>query len=138
MARRTIIITDTDRRTLAGLIAAARSRPGAREDDLKALEGELRRARIVPQSRMPEDVITLNSVVRLYDVDSGETETYTLVLPADADLSLGRISVLAPIGTAVLGYREGDVIEWPVPAGLRRIEVVEVVHQPGRAEARPV
>src|SRR5581483_4734178 len=138
MRRRTISITDIDRKRLEDLIAAARPRPDAREGSLNALQGELRRARIVPLSRMPEDVITMNSVVRLRDLDSGETETYTLVFPSDADVSLQRISVLAPVGTAILGYREGDVIEWQVPAGLRRLEVVEVVHQPGRVEAHPV
>ena len=77
----------------------------------------------------------MNSVVRLRDLDSGETEEYELVYPADADVSLNRISILAPIGTAILGYRLGDVIEWPVPAGLRRFRVDEVLYQPERAGA---
>ena len=75
----------------------------------------------------------MNSVVRLRDLDSGETEEYELVYPADADMAHNRISVLAPIGTAILGYRLGDVIEWPVPAGLRRLRVEEVLYQPERA-----
>jgi regulator of nucleoside diphosphate kinase len=68
-------------------------------------------------------------------LDSDETEEYELVYPADADMAHNRISVLAPIGTAILGYRLGDVIEWPVPAGLRRIRVEEVLYQPERAGA---
>ena len=133
-----IIITDTDRARLEGLIESARTYNGAREDYLSAVERELKRARIVPESRMPRDAIAMHSVVRLRDLDSGETETYTLVFPDDADLSLNRISVLAPVGTASLGYREGDVIEWKVPAGLRRLEVIKVVHQAEHAEAHPV
>jgi regulator of nucleoside diphosphate kinase len=62
-------------------------------------------------------------------------EEYELVYPADADMAHGRLSVLAPVGTAILGYRRGDVIEWPVPAGLRRLRVEEVLYQPERAGA---
>ena len=67
------------------------------------------------------------------DLDLDEVEEYELVYPADADLERNRISVLAPIGTAILGYRVGDVIEWKVPAGLRRLRVEEVLYQPERA-----
>jgi regulator of nucleoside diphosphate kinase len=75
----------------------------------------------------------MHSVVRLRDLDSDETLACALVYPSDADDTRDRISVLAPIGTAILGYRVGDVIEWPVPAGLRRLRVEEVVSQPERA-----
>ena len=98
-----------------------------------ALEGELRRARVVPRSDVPSEVITMNSVVRLRDLDTDEVEEYELAYPAEADVAHNRISVLAPIGTAILGYRLGDVIEWPVPAGLRRLQVEEVLYQPERA-----
>jgi regulator of nucleoside diphosphate kinase len=92
------------------------------------------RARVVPADEVPPDVVTMHSVVSLRDLDAGETEEYELVYPADADVANSRISVLAPIGTAVIGYRLGDVIEWPVPAGLRRLSVEGVV-QPERAGA---
>jgi regulator of nucleoside diphosphate kinase len=75
----------------------------------------------------------MNSKVRLRDLDTGEKETYTLVYPHEADASAGRISVLAPVGTAIVGNRVGDVIEWPVPAGLRRLKVEAVLDQPERA-----
>jgi regulator of nucleoside diphosphate kinase len=63
-------------------------------------------------------------------LDTDEIETYTLVYPQDADVSRQRLSVFAPVGTALLGYRQGDVIEWTVPAGLRRLKVEEVLSQP--------
>jgi regulator of nucleoside diphosphate kinase len=59
--------------------------------------------------------------------------TWTLVFPEDADIDQNRISVLAPIGTAMLGYSVGDTIEWPVPEGLRRIQVKEILYQPEAA-----
>lgn len=75
----------------------------------------------------------MNSKVRLRDLDTEETETYTLVYPDKADASDGRISVLAPVGTAIIGYQVGDTIDWPVPAGLRRLKVEAVLYQPERA-----
>ena len=135
MKKRTLIISHADRERLVALIDSARLDTRVREDYLAALEGELSQARVVPLGKVPADVVTMNSVVRLRDLDSGETEEYELVYPADADVSLNRISILAPIGTAILGYRLGDVIEWPVPAGLRRLRVEEVLYQPERAGA---
>lgn len=130
-----IIISDPDRRRLEAIIEAARIDARDREDSLAALEAELDRAEVVPADEVPPDVVTMRSVVRLRDLDSGEAEEYALVYPAEADMAQNRISVLAPIGTAILGYRVGDVIEWPVPAGLRRLRVEEVLFQPERAEA---
>jgi regulator of nucleoside diphosphate kinase len=64
--------------------------------------------------------------VTVTDLDSGREHEYTIVFPRDADLSAGRISVLAPIGTALLGYAEGDEIEWNVPGGVRRLRIDSV------------
>jgi regulator of nucleoside diphosphate kinase len=135
MKNRTIILSDADYKRLQALIESSQHNTSVREDYPDALEGELRRARVVPQSEVPPDVITMNSVVHLRDLDSGEKEMYELVYPTDADMAHNRISVLAPIGTAMLGYRLGDDIEWQVPAGLRRLRVEEVVYQPERAGA---
>jgi regulator of nucleoside diphosphate kinase len=97
---------------------------------LKKLEEELDRADIVDPRDMPPDVITMRSTVRLKDLVNGEANTYSLVFPTEADFTQGKISVLAPIGTAILGYRRGDTIEWPVPSGLRRLKVDEILYQP--------
>ena len=89
-------------------------------DDLKA---ELRRAKIVPPEKAPRNVVTMNSSVALRDVSSRELETYTLVFPEDADIAQGRLSVLAPVGTAILGQRIGDELKWRVPEGWRRFKI---------------
>jgi len=106
----------------------------ARQDQqtgyLAALAGELRRARVVPRSQLPPDVVTMDSTVRLRDLQTGEEETYTLVYPREADIGENKLSVLAPVGTALLGYRVGDVVEWPVPAGVARIRIEDVVARP--------
>ena len=98
-----------------------------------ALEQELERADVVEPARIPPDVVTMRSRVRVRDVRSGTETVYTLVFPCEASVADGRLSVLAPIGTALLGYRQGDVIEWPVPAGMRQLEVAEVLFQPEAA-----
>jgi regulator of nucleoside diphosphate kinase len=72
----------------------------------------------------------MNSRVLLLDMDSHEEMEYTLVFPQDADPAQGKISVLAPIGTAMLGYREGDVFSWQVPDGMRRLKVQKILFQP--------
>jgi len=135
MQNRTIIISDVDHQRLEALVESARYDASLHQDYLDALEGELKRAQIVPQVEVPDEVITMNSVVRLRDLDTDEVDQFQLVYPADADMTQHRISVLAPVGTAILGYRLGDVIEWPVPAGLRRLRVEMVSYQPEMAAA---
>jgi regulator of nucleoside diphosphate kinase len=95
------------------------------------LERELDRAKVVPEGKLPGDVITMNSRV-LLRVDGAEDEV-TLVYPGEADALSGLISVFSPIGTAILGYREGDKLEWNVPSGAAQVEVVKVLYQPEAA-----
>ncbi len=83
----------------------------------------------------------MNSTVCLEDLETGEEMTYTLVFPNEADIDQNKISVLAPIGTAMLGYRVGDTVEWPVPSGISRLQVKQILYQPeanGIAEAETV
>jgi regulator of nucleoside diphosphate kinase len=100
---------------------------------LTRLEQELEWAQVVSPQDIPDDVVTMNSQARIRDLDSNEEMVFTLVFPIDADYERGRISVFAPIGTALLGYRAGDIIEWKVPGGVRRLKVEEVLYQPESA-----
>ena len=74
----------------------------------------------------------MNSTVRLRLMGSKEVETYTLVYPEGADIAEGKLSVLAPIGTAILGYRVGDIVQWQVPSGEIKLRIEELVYQPER------
>lgn len=126
-----IYITEPDHERLTRLIEIARERNGDENRQyLDSLEEELGRAEVVQQKSTPADVITMRSTVRLKDLDSGDDMTYRLVFPTEANYDDGKISVLAPIGTAMLGYRRGDVIEWKVPSGVRKLKVEEVLYQP--------
>lgn len=132
-AAKDIYITEHDMVRLSKLIEVMTDRDRAGRPYIDKLEEELDRANVVEPRDMPADVITMNSTVRLLDLDSGEELIYSLVFPGLANPDNNAISVLAPIGTALLGYREGDVIEWRVPAGIKRLRVLEVLYQPERA-----
>lgn len=94
------------------------------------LELELQRARIVPTMVVPADVVTMNSEVVYEDTETFAKRTVRIVYPKDANADEGRVSVLAPIGSALLGLRVGQTITWGVPGGRRRIRVVEIRYQP--------
>jgi regulator of nucleoside diphosphate kinase len=130
MSEKQIYVTELDLRRLKNLIADAQSGEYRGSVYLERLREELDRASVVPSREIPGTVITMNSTVRLIDLESGESETYTLVYPEDADPAAGKISILAPVGTAMLGYAVGDVFEWEVPAGMRRIKVDAILYQP--------
>jgi len=133
MTDRTIYITEFDMQRLRELIENMKRFDYYGRVDLKQLEAELERGHIVAPQAVPSHVITMNSKARLIDLDTGEEVTYTLVFPQDANIREGRISALAPIGTAMLGYGVGDTFEWPVPDGKRRLKVAEILYQPEAA-----
>ena len=133
MAERKLYLTEFDKSRLEEIIEVAEEFGGHGRKDLESLEEELENAEIVSPEDMPPDVVTMNLKVVLRDVRTSERMTYTLVFPKDANIDSGAISVLAPIGTAILGYAKGDIIEWPVPSGVRRICIEEVLYQPEAA-----
>jgi regulator of nucleoside diphosphate kinase len=120
-----IYFSERDYERLRGLVDGSVNQRPLRHT-LTQLERELDRAEIVPEAALPADVVGMHSTVRLVDLDTEREHVYTVVYPHEADADRGRISVLAPIGTAVLGYRTGDVVEWDVPAGTRRLRIAAV------------
>jgi regulator of nucleoside diphosphate kinase len=134
--QRPIVVTRPDHERLSRLLESARLRRRWEELHLRTLADELEEAEVVDPGMVPPDVVTMRSSVRVLDMVSGDAATYTLSYPVEADLAAGRLSVLAPIGTALLGYREGDVVEWPVPGGVRVLKIEKLLHQP-EAAARP-
>jgi regulator of nucleoside diphosphate kinase len=102
-------------------------------EDLEDLAREIERGTEVRPQEIPPDVVTMNSTVRVTDIDSGSTYTYTIVFPSDADYEKGKISILAPLGTALLGFRVGDTVDWNMPRGVRRLRIDEILYQPEAA-----
>ncbi len=107
---------------------------GKRFPGVDELENEIARAHVVEPTQVPPTVVTMNSSVR-FKVESSDTEfSLTLVYPKDADGSSDKISILAPVGSALLGLNEGDEITWPAPGGkVTRVKIIEVTYQPERS-----
>jgi regulator of nucleoside diphosphate kinase len=124
---RKIYITDSDKRKLQKLIDD-HVYDDVNKEYVEELEAELKRAETVNARKIPGNVITMNSKVLL--LADGIEEEVSLVYPDEADVIKNKISVLSPIGTAILGYAEGDMLEWDVPSGKVRVEVKKVLYQP--------
>ena len=88
---------------------------------------ELKTAKIVKD--LPEDVVCLASQVEIREVTSKQTFTFQLVLPGEANMKYQKISVFAPIGVALLGYRTGSMVQWEMPSGLKTFEILNVIHK---------
>lgn len=129
MLRDSIIVTEFDKRRLLGLIKVFRAR-SADPDSLDELELELERADTVDPWNVPTDVVTMNSTVELIDLDTRDRRTLTVVFPGTADAASGRVSILAPLGLALLGARQGAQVECPTPSGTRRVVVERISFQP--------
>lgn len=119
-----ITITERDAFRLRQLVQAS---DPSNAENIQRLKTELERARIVPVEDLPANVIAMNSTVELEDLEDGEILTYTLVFPESANIEAGKVSILAPLGMAMLGFKVGDEIEWPVPAGTLRVRVRRLV-----------
>ncbi len=92
------------------------------------LERELKYARVVTNESIPENVVAINRNVSLVDIETGEDIAFDLVAPADAKMKNNKVSVLSPVGVAIVGYREGDAVQWDMPEGFKtyRIEKVQL------------
>lgn len=123
-----IYLTQNDVDRLLKLIE---SQPGKR---FEKLERELVRADVVPREKIPQDVVTMNSRVIFENETTRERREVTLVYPGSADIDAGKISVLVPVGTALLGLRVGQSIDWELPGGEKqRYRIVQVPFQPEAA-----
>ena len=133
MNPRDIYITTFDFIRLKELLQVGISFTERDRDHLESLQHELDRAHIVIPPAIPHNRVTMNSRVRLQDAETGEENVYTLVFPSDADIQQNKISILAPIGTAIFGYRAGDRVDWLVPAGKRKVRIQDILYQPEAA-----
>lgn len=135
LKEKNIVVTEADYARLMRLIESSRSswkRDAAHLDDL---EKELDRAVVVKPGEVSSNVVTMNSRVRVRDLNTGREMTYQIVFPGDADIAKNRISVLAPVGTGLLGYSAGTMVEWRVPSGIRRFRILDIEYQPEAAGA---
>ena len=135
MREEPIIISDTDIMRLRGLLGPGRGDATRNAAHLDELRRELDRAVVLPSELVPRDVITMGSRVRIRDCANGDEESYQLVFPRDANPATHRLSILAPLGTALLGNSEGDEVEWRMPGGVRCFRVQRVRQDAAPASA---
>lgn len=128
---RQIFITESDRSRLSKLINNAQQLGLENDKALDKLKDEMNKARLVDLGKLPPDIVTMNS--RILIETNGEEDEISLVYPEEADFIENRISVLSPIGTAILGYGEGDRILWEIPSGTAEIHIKKVLYQPESA-----
>ncbi|WP_371367735.1 Regulator of nucleoside diphosphate kinase [Sporomusa rhizae] len=127
---RSIFITSKDQERLEKLIQLEEEFATDSKAPLEELKDELKRAVVTEPQNIPHDVITMRSQVLLKDLSCGEEMIYTLVYPDEANILEGKISVLAPIGMAILGYREKDRVDWKIPEGVAQLKVEKILFQP--------
>jgi len=130
MQKRSIYITTSDFYRLLDLIDAYRNSDHQKKVHIDVLERELETAQMIDAKCIPADVVTMNSTVNLKDLATGEEITLTLVFPKDANVEQQKISVMAPVGMALLGYRVGDLVEWKVPGGWKKFQIMATLFQP--------
>jgi len=121
-----IILSQRDAARLEAMLdsPALRNTPAA-----DALLDELARAEVVAEDQVPADVVRMNSVVECEDENGGGRHVLTLVYPQDADVGAGKVSILAPVGSALLGLSIGQVIDWLAPGGrMLRLRVIAIRH----------
>jgi regulator of nucleoside diphosphate kinase len=126
-----IFITNIDRRRIKRILDKMSEGDQTPDKSVKKLENELDRAVIVDSRQVPQDVVTMNSKALVQF--NGEDMEVLLVYPRDADLNAGKLSILSPIGTAILGYKEGNIIDWEFPSGTSKIHIKKLLYQPEAA-----
>jgi len=123
------IVSDADMERLSRLVRALKHSLFRDQQQLELLDQTLESAEVRLPDRVPRDIIRMNSRARVFDFETRQTEVYTLVFPEEANFSWRAISVLAPLGIALLGRKQGDIIEARVPGGIRRLRVDRLLHR---------
>jgi regulator of nucleoside diphosphate kinase len=95
---------------------------------LKKLASELQSAKVVSNDELPKDSVRLNSEVKIQEAGQKGIMQVKLVMPSEADISEKKISIFAPLGAALIGYRKNDTIEWEMPAGIKKFVILDVTN----------
>lgn len=127
---RHIYITETDMQRLRALLGFQNIQNNTHKKLLHNLKVELDRAIVVAPEDIPNDIVTMNSQILVTDLDNGETVVCSLVFPGNADFEKNKISILAPVGTALIGCRVKDVLDFEVPSGRARLRIDALLYQP--------
>jgi len=125
-----IILNRLDFQRIQKNISDARLSKSISAAEAERLINELNSAKVVEPTEIPDDVVTMNSVVKITFVNTNKQLKLAIVYPGQADIKENKISIFSPVATALIGYRAGDLIDWVVPAGMTKIRIDEIVYQP--------
>lgn len=128
-----MFLSDYDYARLKALIEKQRESPRADPVLLARLEARIAGAKVVPPEYVPDTSVSINSQVRFKNLSTREQSEYTLVFPGEADIEKGKVSILSPIGAALIGASVGDVVEFAAPVGVRRLRIEQILFQPEAA-----
>jgi regulator of nucleoside diphosphate kinase len=136
MQSRSVIVSDTDIERLNHLVRHLRHSRFRDQAQRELLGQTLENAEVTSSARFPRNAIKMNSRFRVLDLGTGKKQVYTLVYPDQAEASSGSISVLAPLGIALLGRKQGDTIDVDVPGRIRQLRIERVLYPPDRFRKR--
>lgn len=122
-----VVLCESDFQTLKDYVGISTTKPKA---DEMSLAFELGRATIVKDDALPLDTVKLNSKVTVENVETKKTAAYIIVMPEKADISQKKVSIVAPMGSALIGFRKGEEVEWKLPAGVKKFRIVDVENEP--------
>jgi regulator of nucleoside diphosphate kinase len=124
-----LVLRKDDYKIMTSYLNGSRGKTAFDRRNAEDLKAELKKARLVSNIEFPDDVVRLNSKVLLKAEDKDEVMELMLVTPEKADIKEKRISVMAPIGTALIGFQEGQKVKWRVPAGTRTFTIIKVTNE---------
>jgi regulator of nucleoside diphosphate kinase len=122
-----LLLAKTDYEAIMGYIKLGAGRTSFNRRDAEELEKELKKATLVSREDLPRDVVRLNSTVKIREEKAAREMELTLVSPEKADIKQKKISILSPIGTALIGFCKGQIVSWNVPAGTKTFTILDVV-----------
>jgi regulator of nucleoside diphosphate kinase len=122
----TVILSRTDYEILNSYVKNLQGMQVNEKENFSKLSAELNKAEIVADEKLPKNVVRLGSTVAIKDLLTNRDMTVTIVLPQKADIKQRKVSVLAPIGTALIGFKKNQIVSWQVPSGKKDFKIVEV------------
>lgn len=118
------VLSSNDYSILRGLVKKAKDSTNIRE--IALLTQELDRAIINKEDALDETIIRINSYVTIEDVKINKQMKIQIVMPSQANIKEGKVSILAPLSVAIIGFKENDEVEWQLPAGIKTLKVIAV------------
>lgn len=123
-----VILLKEDYDILNGYVRNLQGMQVNEKENYRKLSQELKKAQIITAENFPDDIVRLDSKVIIKDLQTNRNMAITIVLPQKADIKQKKVSVLAPVGTALIGFRKGQVVSWEVPSGKKNFEIIEVTN----------